>query len=146
MIDERQQSRRDRDFDKADSLREQLRGMGVNVDDNALTWRGPGGMQGKVANGGGYAGGGGGPGGIARRDGDWDCPKCGKLVFAAKDTCFSCGEPKGRGGGRDRHDDRRGGGGRDRRRRDDDSRSPSRRRRRRDDSDESRSPSRRRRR
>ncbi|CAK0841193.1 unnamed protein product [Prorocentrum cordatum] len=45
-----------------------------------------------------------------RRDGDWDCPRCGKMVFASKDECFACGEPKSSGGrGGDRYDDRRGG-------------------------------------
>eukprot|EP00931_Biecheleriopsis_adriatica_P019913 TRINITY_DN1343_c0_g1_i3.p1 TRINITY_DN1343_c0_g1~~TRINITY_DN1343_c0_g1_i3.p1 ORF type:complete len:182 (-),score=45.49 TRINITY_DN1343_c0_g1_i3:158-703(-) len=72
-------------------------------------------------------GGGGGGGGQESRPGDWDCPNCGFMVFASKDTCFKCGEPKpgtgrggrdsrdrgrGRGGGRD---DRRGGGRDDRR-------------------------------
>ncbi|CAK0841197.1 unnamed protein product [Prorocentrum cordatum] len=63
-----------------------------------------------------------GAGGVMRRDGDWDCPRCGKMVFASKDECFACGEPKSSGGrGGDRYDDRRGGGDRyddrDRRRR-----------------------------
>mmetsp|Transcript_1897 Transcript_1897/g.5569 ORF Transcript_1897/g.5569 Transcript_1897/m.5569 type:complete len:153 (+) Transcript_1897:88-546(+) len=61
--------------------------------------------------GGGYGGGGGGE----TRPGDWECPSCRANVFASKDACFKCGEPKPRSGG-----------GRDRRR---DSRSPSRRRR-----------------
>lgn len=57
-------------------------------------------------------GGGGGKGGQERRPGDWDCPSCGAMVFAAKDSCFKCGTPKprdGGGGGRygdDRRDDR----------------------------------------
>merc|ERR1719469_1747376 len=87
--------------------------MDVNVDDTDLTWRGPGGMEGKVSNGsggGGKGGGGGGGFGIEKRDGDWDCPSCGKLVFASKEECFSCGAPKpggggGGGGGRGRNDD-----------------------------------------
>jgi len=112
MVDERQQCRRDRNFDKADELRDQLRGMGVNIDDTDLTWRGPGGFEGQVANGGSFGGGGGGGGGsgagIQRRDGDWDCPQCGKMVFASKDECFSCGAPKPRGGGGRGYD----GGGR----------------------------------
>merc|ERR1719401_1687664 len=80
--------------------------MGVNIDDTDLSWRGPGGMEGRVNNGfgGGKGGDKGGGKGIERRDGDWDCPACGKMVFASKDECFSCGEPKPRGGG--------GGGGR----------------------------------
>merc|ERR1719221_777738 len=87
--------------------------MGVNIDDTDLTWRGPGGMEGRVNNGGG--GGGGGKGGPERRDGDWDCPQCGKLVFASKDECFSCGAPKprgagGGGGGRGGYDDYGRGG------------------------------------
>merc|ERR1719310_1362467 len=86
--------------------------MGVRVDDTDLSWEGPRGMRGKVA-----GGSGGGKGkGKERREGDWDCPNCGKLVFASKDECFACGEPKPRGGGggrrggyddRDRRRDRR---------------------------------------
>mmetsp|Transcript_130948 Transcript_130948/g.339114 ORF Transcript_130948/g.339114 Transcript_130948/m.339114 type:complete len:186 (+) Transcript_130948:63-620(+) len=106
MVDERQQCRRDRDFDKADELRDQLRGMGVNIDDTGLTWRGPGGMEGAVANGG--------SGGIQRRDGDWDCSECGKMNFASREECFSCRAPKPRSSGgryddRDRDRGRRGG-------------------------------------
>mmetsp|Transcript_1896 Transcript_1896/g.5566 ORF Transcript_1896/g.5566 Transcript_1896/m.5566 type:complete len:153 (+) Transcript_1896:88-546(+) len=55
--------------------------------------------------GGGYGGGGGGE----TRPGDWECPSCRANVFASKDACFKCGEPKpsgGGGGGRDRRDDR----------------------------------------
>merc|ERR1719330_1621962 len=70
--------------------------MGVNIDDTDLTWRGPGGMEGTVANGGG--GGFGGGGGMQRREGDWDCPACGKMNFANREECFSCGTPKPRGG------------------------------------------------
>merc|ERR1740121_1760455 len=77
--------------------------MGVNIDDTDLTWRGSGGMEGRVNNG--FGGDKGGGKGIERRDGDWDCPACGKMVFASKDECFACGEPKPRGGGG-------GGGGR----------------------------------
>merc|ERR1719277_1606373 len=80
--------------------------MGVQVDDSALSWRGPGGLDGVVSNGGGRPGAG---GPIERRDGDWDCPRCGKMVFASKTECFACGEPKpsgGGGGGGDRYDDR----------------------------------------
>jgi len=116
LVDERQMCRRDRDFDRADQLRDELRTMGVNVDDTDLTWRGPDGMNGTVAN-----AGGGGPGlggAVQRRDGDWDCPSCGKMVFASKDVCFSCGTPRdddrgsrghdrSDGRGRDRYDDRR---------------------------------------
>ncbi|CAE8627381.1 unnamed protein product [Polarella glacialis] len=57
-------------------------------------------------------GGGGGGGGGDRKAGDWDCEKCGAMVFASKDACFKCNEPKGggggggRGGGRDRSNDR----------------------------------------
>jgi hypothetical protein len=29
--------------------------------------------------------------GKTRRDGDWDCSKCGAMIFASKDTCFKCG-------------------------------------------------------
>eukprot|EP00931_Biecheleriopsis_adriatica_P018558 TRINITY_DN1296_c0_g2_i1.p1 TRINITY_DN1296_c0_g2~~TRINITY_DN1296_c0_g2_i1.p1 ORF type:complete len:187 (-),score=24.69 TRINITY_DN1296_c0_g2_i1:117-608(-) len=123
MVDERQEARRSRDFDKADRMRDELRDMNVRVDDTELTWNGPGGTRGNVNNPGGKGGGGGGGAPrVERRDGDWDCPNCGKLVFASKDTCFSCGEPKPRGGGRDRYDsrDRGRGGGRRSSRYDDD--------------------------
>eukprot|EP00930_Biecheleria_cincta_P095551 TRINITY_DN874_c0_g1_i1.p1 TRINITY_DN874_c0_g1~~TRINITY_DN874_c0_g1_i1.p1 ORF type:complete len:401 (-),score=79.28 TRINITY_DN874_c0_g1_i1:47-1249(-) len=38
-----------------------------------------------------------------RKEGDWDCPKCGEFVFASRSTCFRCDrEAKGQGkaGGR----------------------------------------------
>merc|ERR1739838_791441 len=43
--------------------------------------------------GGGCSGGGGGGGGGkgAGRPGDWICPNCGNLCFAAKQTCNKCG-------------------------------------------------------
>ena len=39
-----------------------------------------------------------------RREGDWDCPNCGRLVFAGKPECFKCRTPKpsGMGGSGDR--------------------------------------------
>eukprot|EP00746_Dinoflagellata_sp_MGD_P072350 gnl/MRDRNA2_/MRDRNA2_29370_c0_seq1.p1 gnl/MRDRNA2_/MRDRNA2_29370_c0~~gnl/MRDRNA2_/MRDRNA2_29370_c0_seq1.p1 ORF type:complete len:153 (+),score=30.52 gnl/MRDRNA2_/MRDRNA2_29370_c0_seq1:102-560(+) len=127
MVDERQQCRRDRDFDKADRIRDELRDMGVRVDDTELTWEGPNRMRGKIANGKGGGGGGKG-GGKERRPGDWDCPNCGKLVFASKEECFACGTRKGEGGrGRDR-DRRRDSRDRGRGRRDDDDRDRRRRR------------------
>lgn len=118
LVDERQQCRRDRDFSKADRLRDELRDMNVHVDDNCLTWKGPSGMTGRVTNSG--FGGGGGGGGGDRRDGDWDCPSCGVMVFASKDRCFKCGSSKNSGRGRGRRDDsrrRRRDDSRDRRRR-----------------------------
>ncbi|CAK0814756.1 unnamed protein product [Prorocentrum cordatum] len=62
LIDERQQYRRDRDFAKADRIRDELRDMGVQVDDAASTWTGPGGLEGRYGGGGGGRGGGGGGG------------------------------------------------------------------------------------
>ncbi|CAJ1347429.1 unnamed protein product [Effrenium voratum] len=127
LVDERQAARRDRDFDKADRMREELKDMGVRVDDTQLTWTGRGGVTGVVNNPGGK-------GAIERRDGDWNCRSCGKLVFATKDNCFSCGTPRPdeRRRGRDdsrrrdrsrrrRDRSRRGGGRRRRRRRDEES-------------------------
>ena len=69
--------------------------------------RGRGGYGDRYGGGGGgsYGGGGGGE----TRPGDWECPSCRANVFASKDACFKCGEPKpsgGGGGGRDRRDDR----------------------------------------
>eukprot|EP00419_Tripos_fusus_P024490 CAMPEP_0172717490 /NCGR_PEP_ID=MMETSP1074-20121228/71562_1 /TAXON_ID=2916 /ORGANISM="Ceratium fusus, Strain PA161109" /LENGTH=230 /DNA_ID=CAMNT_0013542433 /DNA_START=63 /DNA_END=753 /DNA_ORIENTATION=+ len=86
LVDERQQCRRDRDFDKADAMREELRSMGVNVNDAELSWRGPDGSGGTVTSSGGF-------GGIQRRDGDWDCPSCGKMVFASKDDALHVEHP-----------------------------------------------------
>jgi len=103
MVDERQAARRDRDFDKADRMREELKELGVRIDDTQLTWNAPGGLRGVVNNPGGK-------GPIEKRDGDWICRSCGKLVFATKDVCFSCGAPRDSGGsrgGRDRGRDRR---------------------------------------
>lgn len=47
------------------------------------------------------------------RPGDWTCPSCNINVFASKNNCFRCNEPKPRGGGGggydrgyDRRDDR----------------------------------------
>merc|ERR1711972_801849 len=110
LVDERQQCRRDRNFDEADKIRDELRDMGVRVNDTDLTWDGPHGMRGKIDNG---KGGGGGKG---RREGDWDCADCGKLNFASRVECFSCGAPKPRGGSRDYYDDRGGRRGGDDRR------------------------------
>eukprot|EP00933_Yihiella_yeosuensis_P069290 TRINITY_DN7566_c1_g2_i1.p1 TRINITY_DN7566_c1_g2~~TRINITY_DN7566_c1_g2_i1.p1 ORF type:complete len:188 (-),score=42.42 TRINITY_DN7566_c1_g2_i1:451-1014(-) len=65
--------------------------------------------------GGDYGGGGKGGGGKGeRRAGDWDCPKCGTMVFGSKDTCFKCGydrRDEGGGGRGDSRDRGRGGGG-----------------------------------
>mmetsp|Transcript_130854 Transcript_130854/g.240680 ORF Transcript_130854/g.240680 Transcript_130854/m.240680 type:complete len:262 (+) Transcript_130854:128-913(+) len=135
LIDERQDARKAKDFDKSDRLREELRSMGVQVNDDECSWTGPDGMSGEVQ------------GGSKRRPGDWDCPSCGMMCFASKDRCFKCGTRKS---------GEKGGGGGDRGGR----RSPSysrkgrdrgrdKRRRRRDDSEDessSESPSRRRRR
>lgn len=55
------------------------------------------------------------------KPGDWPCPSCGANVFASKNACFKCGEPKPRsmGGGGGRYDDRRRDDRYDDRRRDD---------------------------
>jgi len=34
-----------------------------------------------------------------KRDGDWECPKCGADCFASKDKCYKCDEPKPEGAG-----------------------------------------------
>eukprot|EP00746_Dinoflagellata_sp_MGD_P072351 gnl/MRDRNA2_/MRDRNA2_29370_c0_seq2.p2 gnl/MRDRNA2_/MRDRNA2_29370_c0~~gnl/MRDRNA2_/MRDRNA2_29370_c0_seq2.p2 ORF type:complete len:196 (+),score=54.19 gnl/MRDRNA2_/MRDRNA2_29370_c0_seq2:102-689(+) len=141
MVDERQQCRRDRDFDKADRIRDELRDMGVRVDDTELTWEGRGGMRGRIDNGkGGGKGGGGGRG--RDRGGDVDPEMEEKLdawVAAKRQRDFETadriraelkdmglnnpeelrpppgkGKNKGGGGGGGRRDSRdrgRGGGG-----------------------------------
>mmetsp|Transcript_10081 Transcript_10081/g.17387 ORF Transcript_10081/g.17387 Transcript_10081/m.17387 type:complete len:282 (-) Transcript_10081:173-1018(-) len=136
IVDERQDARHARDYKKSDRLLEELRELGVQVNDGNFTWSGPGGTSGKVK------------GATLRRPGAWDCPECGSMCFAGKTRCFKCGASKdgkssgggGGGGRRDKgrrspsydRDDRRG---RDRRGRSVDS----------DDSSPSRSPPRRRR-
>eukprot|EP00913_Durusdinium_trenchii_P003429 g3176.t1 len=96
MVDERQAARRDRDFDKADRMREELKEMGVRhlagVNQQSASAKTPTdvprrGRSGVVNNPGGK-------GPIEKRDGDWICRNCGKLVFATKDACFSCGTPR----------------------------------------------------
>ena len=83
LVDDRQAARDSRDFGEADKLRDELQGMGVRINDTDFTWDGPDGMRGSVT---GKQGKGGGKG-KERRDGDWDCPECGKLVFASKESC-----------------------------------------------------------
>lgn len=34
------------------------------------------------------------------RPGDWECPDCGALCFASRETCFKCDKASGGGGGR----------------------------------------------
>ncbi|CAE8597724.1 unnamed protein product [Polarella glacialis] len=124
LVDERSECRRNREFDRADKLRDELRDLDVNVDDTDGSWRGPGGTAGRVT-----GGGGGGGGGIVRRDGDWDCAKCGKMNFASRDSCFTCHSSKFAGKAYERsrgRGDSRSRGDRKRRSRRDDSRSDSR--------------------
>lgn len=83
LVDERQDARKARDFDKSDRLREELRSLGVTVNDEEFSWTGPDGSSGQVK------------GGNQRRAGDWDCPSCGMMCFASKDRCFKCGTKKG---------------------------------------------------
>mmetsp|Transcript_28037 Transcript_28037/g.51372 ORF Transcript_28037/g.51372 Transcript_28037/m.51372 type:complete len:259 (-) Transcript_28037:89-865(-) len=113
LVDERQDARRDGDFKKSDRLRDELRSLGVTVNDNDFSWTGPGGLGGNVQ----------GKGATQRRPGDWDCPKCGMFCFASKDRCKKCGTRKNSDGGgrrspsysrRERDNDRGGGGRRDR--------------------------------
>eukprot|EP00930_Biecheleria_cincta_P072228 TRINITY_DN59664_c0_g1_i1.p1 TRINITY_DN59664_c0_g1~~TRINITY_DN59664_c0_g1_i1.p1 ORF type:complete len:171 (+),score=17.69 TRINITY_DN59664_c0_g1_i1:76-588(+) len=84
LVNERQECRKNRDFGKADDLRKELSDLGVQVDDTDGNWRGPRGLSGKVD---GLESG----GGVVRRDNDWDCSKCGKMNFARRDSCFTCG-------------------------------------------------------
>jgi len=103
LVDKRQFCRRTRDFEEADRIRDQLKHMQVVVSDGELAWKGPGGTSGSVDNGGLPPPGNKGKegekgtskGGVReRRDGDWDCPGCGKVVWASKEECFSCGTHK----------------------------------------------------
>lgn len=79
VVDERFEAKRSRDFEKADRLEEELRNMGVQVTGSFLTWRGPGGLTGKVQ---------------ARRPGDWECTTCDILVVSKSNKCFKCGARK----------------------------------------------------
>jgi len=71
LVDERTSCRRSRDFDTADRIRNELRDMGVNIDDTSDTWTGPGGSSGSTSGGakGGGKGGGGGRGDFDDRRG-----------------------------------------------------------------------------
>lgn len=75
IVDERQDARRARDYRKSDELRQELRSMGVEVNDNEFIWTGPQGLTGKNFYGGapppkrGGGGGGGGGGGKDDRGG-----------------------------------------------------------------------------
>jgi hypothetical protein len=71
MLAERLQAKMSRDFPTADRIRDQLRGMGIEVYDQERTWKagGGGGGGGYGGGGGGYRGGGGGGGGGYRGGG-----------------------------------------------------------------------------
>jgi len=87
IVDERNEARHNRDYKKADRLRDVLRNMGVQVNDSNFTWTGPGGLTGQS---------------LLRRPGDWECVGCGFLCFAPKDRCFKCGTMKSGEPGDDR--------------------------------------------
>tara|TARA_B100000524_G_scaffold344376_1_gene241577 strand:- start:365 stop:925 length:561 start_codon:yes stop_codon:yes gene_type:complete len=72
MLAERLQARITRDFRTADGLRNELRSMGVEVDDKVKTWEVRGGGGGYRDGGGGSRGGGGGPGRFVSDLGDDD--------------------------------------------------------------------------
>ena len=57
ILAQRTTAKMSRDFNTADALREELRGMGVEVNDQERTWK----MRGAGPGGGGYGGGGGAP-------------------------------------------------------------------------------------
>eukprot|EP00427_Karlodinium_veneficum_P016199 CAMPEP_0169123754 /NCGR_PEP_ID=MMETSP1015-20121227/33958_1 /TAXON_ID=342587 /ORGANISM="Karlodinium micrum, Strain CCMP2283" /LENGTH=169 /DNA_ID=CAMNT_0009187121 /DNA_START=67 /DNA_END=577 /DNA_ORIENTATION=+ len=48
LVDERNDARRERDWDRADKLRDELREMGVSFNDTNGTWTGPGGLSGQT--------------------------------------------------------------------------------------------------
>jgi len=82
LLDARDAARRARDFALADDLMLQLREIGVAyADDKAREW------YPHV------------PGSAGRRQGDWDCPGCGAMVYASKGSCFKCGEQRPADGG-----------------------------------------------
>eukprot|EP01062_Namystynia_karyoxenos_P065601 TRINITY_DN5931_c0_g3_i1.p2 TRINITY_DN5931_c0_g3~~TRINITY_DN5931_c0_g3_i1.p2 ORF type:complete len:158 (+),score=29.03 TRINITY_DN5931_c0_g3_i1:85-558(+) len=127
LVDQRQQARAARDFHTADKMRDELRYIGVTLDDPGCRWRGPKGMEGKYMN-------------PMAREGDWPCPKCGFNNFANREDCRQCranrygDDRRSRSRDRRRRSDSRDRRGRDRSRDDRDrrrdSRSRSRRRRR----------------
>merc|ERR1719203_2109 len=53
IVDERLEARKARDFGRADEIRDELKDMGVHVDDSDNSWVGPNGMRGGSAKGGG---------------------------------------------------------------------------------------------
>ncbi|EKX42499.1 hypothetical protein GUITHDRAFT_141172 [Guillardia theta CCMP2712] len=79
LLSRREIARRNREFDLADDLMDQLRRSGVSFcDDNSKVWYASS-ADDKIS---------------ARRTGDWDCEKCGALVYGSKDVCFRCGNPR----------------------------------------------------
>merc|ERR1711920_240278 len=113
MVDEREDERRaarGKYYEKANKIQAELRSMGVEVNDNLLTWKGPNGLSGNVRE------------GRKRGPHDWICPKCELIVFcrngkndACYYKCFKCGGPNpaiesgDKGRGRDDRYDRGGG-------------------------------------
>merc|ERR1739848_621857 len=61
IVDEREDARRAKNFDKTNELQSVLRGMGVQVNDGDLTWKATGGLSGTVKD------------GLKMRPGDWKC-------------------------------------------------------------------------
>lgn len=80
VVDEREEARRAKNFTKAKDMQSMLSSMGVQVNDNDLTWSAAGGLSGQVK------------GGLSAymRPGDWKCPACGVLVFSSKKVCNKC--------------------------------------------------------
>merc|ERR1712203_1013463 len=86
MVDEMDSLLLAKDSNGGRELKEELRRMGVEVNHNLLTWKGPNGLSGTVK------------GGRQIGPDDWLCPSCNIMVFCRKGKsdscyykCFKCG-------------------------------------------------------
>merc|ERR1712151_1470907 len=86
MVDEQEDLARAKKLTEARELKEELRRMGVDINRNMLTWKGPNGLNGNVK------------GGRQLFADDWICQTCEVVVFSSKGkshksycNCFKCG-------------------------------------------------------
>eukprot|EP01062_Namystynia_karyoxenos_P076339 TRINITY_DN7474_c1_g3_i1.p3 TRINITY_DN7474_c1_g3~~TRINITY_DN7474_c1_g3_i1.p3 ORF type:complete len:336 (+),score=112.49 TRINITY_DN7474_c1_g3_i1:87-1094(+) len=130
-LQDRQDARREKDYTKADQIREELQAEGVQFDDDTRTWEDSEGTCGgwgrdllyrgtwttdsvpdfvQAIPRGGKGGGKGGGGGGGARAGDWTC-SCGFNNYASRSECKSCGSAKQEGAATEGATGGGGGGG-----------------------------------